>query len=216
MKVDKRELIYDATIALVKRVGISNVSVSKIAQEAGMGKGSIYYYVETKNDILDGIAQKTVRRILREYYDIVSSNEYGALDKMRLQFEVTAKETFLDGTENDLHVLFIQPDMYLHQRIKSAIMRYSVSALEDNIVEANAQGLLKSDNPKKSAELILMAMLMVFDGQLLPTQEMLDTMERMDYLSRVIEKSLSAPEGSLSFVTEVLTESRERRLRYGT
>ena len=44
-----------------------------------------------------------------------------------------------------------------------------------------------------------MTMLMVFDGELLPAQEKADTIERMDYLSGIIEKSLSAPEGSLRF-----------------
>jgi AcrR family transcriptional regulator len=210
VKVDKLELIYNATIALIKRVGIAEVSVSKIAKEAGIGKGSIYYYVESKNDILDGIAQKTVKRILDEYYTIVNGGEFGVLERMQLQFQVTANSKFLDGSENDMHVLFIQPDMYLHERLKSAIMKYFVASLENNIVEGTQLGIFKSDNPKKSAELILMAMLMVFDGQLLPTQEMLDTMERMDYLTKIIEKSLSAPEDSLTFVTKILLNRTEK------
>jgi AcrR family transcriptional regulator len=191
-------------------VGIAEVSVSKIAKEAGIGKGSIYYYVESKNDILDGIAQKTVKRILEEYYTIVNGGQYNVLERMQLQFQVTANSKFLDGSENDMHVLFIQPDMYLHERLKSAIMKYFVTTLENNIVEGTQLGIFKSDNPKKSAELILMAMLMVFDGQLLPTQEMLDTMERMDYLTKIIEKSLSAPEGSLTFVTKILLNRAEK------
>jgi hypothetical protein len=89
-------------------------------------------------------------------------------------------------------------------------MKYFVASLENNIVEGTQLGIFKSDNPKKSAELILMAMLMVFDGQLLPTQEMLDTMERMDYLTKIIEKSLSAPEDSLTFVTKILLNRTEK------
>jgi AcrR family transcriptional regulator len=212
LKVDKLELIYEATISLIKKGGISEVSVSKIAKEAGMGKGSIYYYVETKNDIFAGIAQKTIERIIKEYYEIIESNSLDVFEKMQTQFRVTATSTFSDGTENYLHTLFLQPDMYLHQRLESAIMKYSVAPLEKNIIEGTKQGIFTTDNPKKSAELIMMAMLMVFDGQLLPTQEMLDTMERMDYLAGVIEKSLSAPSGSLRFVTKILNEKREEEL----
>jgi AcrR family transcriptional regulator len=212
LKVDKLELIYEATISLIKKVGIAEVSVSKIAKEAGMGKGSIYYYVETKNDILDGIVQRTIERIIKEYYDTVENNNLDVFERMQTQFRVTSTSTFLDGTENYLHTLFLQPDMYLHQRLKSTIMKYSVAPLEKNIIEGTQKGIFTTDNPKKSAELIIMAMLMVFDGQLLPTQEMLDTMERMDYLATVIEKSLSAPKGSLTFVTSILNENREKGL----
>ncbi len=210
-KVDKLELIYDSTISLIKKVGIQEVSVSKIAKEAGIGKGSIYYYVETKNDILDGIAQKTVKRTIQEYHNLAENQQLDVFKKMKLQFQVIATPTFSDGSENYLHTLFIQPDMYLHERLKSAIMKYSVPVLENNILEGNLQGILKSDNPRKGAELITMSMLMVFDGQLLPTQEMLDTLERMDYLAGVIEKSLSAPEGSLRFVTGILLNSSRER-----
>lgn len=212
MKVDKLELIYDATMSLIKKFGISQVSVSKIAQEAGIGKGSIYYYVQTKNDILDGIAQRTVKRIIQEYNMIVSKNELDVFEKMKLQLKITATSTFLDGSHNDMHMLFIQPDMYLHQRLNASFMKYSVPILEQVIIEGIEKNVLKSDNPQKGAELIIMTMLMVFDGQLLPTKEKLDTIERMDYLSNIIEKSLSAPSGSLRVIESIFNNDKERNI----
>lgn len=199
MKNDKLKIIYDATIELIKELGISKVSVSKIAKKAGIGKGSIYYYVETKNDILDGIAKCTVKRIAQEYQTIVSKSNLDVFQKMKLLFDVTAAETFLDGSNNDMHILFNQSDMYLHQRLNSAFMKYLVPILEQIILEGTENNIFKSDNARKGAELIIMTMLMVFDGQLLPTQERLETLERMNYLSSIIERSLSAPKGSLRF-----------------
>lgn len=210
MKVDKLELIYDATISLIKRIGISKVSVSKIAQEAGIGKGSIYYYVETKNDIIDGIAQRAVKRIAYEYNTIISSKKLDVFQKIKLLFKITFNSNFLDNSENYVHVLFIQPDMYLHQRLNASFMKYLVPILEQIIIEGTEKKIFKSDNPCKGAELIIMTVLMVFDGQLLPTQEMIDTIERMDYLSGIIEKSLSAPEGSLRFIQNILNDNTER------
>lgn len=212
MKVDKLELIYDATMSLIKKFGISQVSVSKIAQEAGIGKGSIYYYVQTKNDILDGIAQRTVKRIIQEYNMIVSKNEFDVFEKMKLLLKITSTSTFLDGSHNDMHMLFIQPDMYLHQRLNASFMKYSVPILEQVIIEGIEKNVLKSDNPQKGAELIIMTMLMVFDGQLLPTKEKLDTIERMDYLSNIIEKSLSAPSGSLRVIESIFNNDKERNI----
>lgn len=203
MKTNKLELIYNATISLIKQFGVEQVSVSKIAKEAGIGKGSIYYYVETKGDIIDGIAVKTVQRIAQEYQLIVSQKNIDVFEKMKLLFSVTSNRTFTDGSNNDMHILFIQSDMYLHQRIDSAFMKYLVPILEDIILEGTNNGILKSDNPQKAAELIIMTMLMVFNGELLPAQERADTIERMDYLSGIIEKSLSAPNGSLRFIKSI-------------
>lgn len=199
MKTNKLELIYSATISLIKRLGIDQVSVSKIAKEAGIGKGSIYYYVETKNDIINGIAIQTVKRIVQEYQILVAQKDFNVFEKMKLLFNATSNRTFLDGSNNDMHILFIQPDMYLHQRLNSAFMKYLVPILENLLIEGTEKGIFQSTNPRKAAELIIMTMLMVFDGMLLPTQERLDTIERMNYLSDIIEKSLSAPEGSLRF-----------------
>ncbi|MGN1412473.1 MAG: TetR/AcrR family transcriptional regulator [Oscillospiraceae bacterium] len=203
MKTNKLELIYNATISLIKRLGIDQVSVSKIAKEAGIGKGSIYYYVDTKNDIINGIAIQTVKRIVQEYQLIVAQKDFNVFEKMRLLFNATSNRTFVDGSSNDMHILFIQPDMYLHQRLNSAFMRYLVPILENLLIEGTEKNILKSTNPRKAAELIIMTMLMVFDGKLLPTQERLDTIERMNYLSDIIEKSLSAPEGSLRFFDNI-------------
>lgn len=203
LKTNKLELIHNATISLIKQFGVEQVSVSKIAKEAGIGKGSIYYYVETKSDIIDGIAVKTVQRIVQEYQLIVSKKNIDVFEKMKLLFSVTSNRTFTDGSNNDMHILFIQSDMYLHQRIDSAFMKYLVPILKDIILEGTNNGILKSDNPQKAAELIIMTMLMVFNGELLPAQERADTIERMDYLSGIIEKSLSAPNGSLRFIKSI-------------
>lgn len=199
-KTDKLELIYDATLSLIKKSGMDAVSVSGIAKEAGMGKGSLYYYVETKNDILDGIAQKTVQRIVDEYQIRLPQEERNVFHKMNLLFCVTETNPFQDGSPNDMHVLFVQPDMYMHQRLNASFMRYLVPVLEGIILEGVQEGVIQSDNPQKAAELIIMTMLMVFDGQLLPDNERKNMMERMDYLADIIEKSLYAPKGSLHFI----------------
>lgn len=164
-----------------------------------MGKGSIYYYVKTKNEILDGIAQMTVERIVEEYHGRLQKREVDVFRKMNLLFHVTEVWRFQDGTSNDMHILFAQPDMYMHQRMNAAFMKYFVPLLEDIIVEGVQADIIQSDNPEKAAELIIMTMLMVFDGQLLPDNERKNVMERMDYLAGIIEKSLNAPRHSLHF-----------------
>jgi len=210
MKLDKHELIINAMISLIRRVGTEKVSVSSIAKEAGIGKGSIYYYFETKNDIIDEVAIQTIKRIIEEYYLVTQENNIQVFGKMRLLFKLTTTKTFLDGSENNMHLLFTQSDMYLHQRLNSASMKYMVPVLEKIIIEGIEHSFIKTDNPRKAAELIIMIMLIMFDGELLPTEEQINTVERIKYLSSIIEKNLSAPEGSLQFVADIFTHNFQR------
>ena len=50
--LNKREKILDAMQQLMTTADTRSITVSEIAQKAGIGKGSIYYYFPSKNDIL--------------------------------------------------------------------------------------------------------------------------------------------------------------------
>ena len=55
----KYEQILDALQSLLERKDLKNISVSEIAQTAGIGKGSIYYYFPSKDAILEALIQRT-------------------------------------------------------------------------------------------------------------------------------------------------------------
>lgn len=50
-----KQKIIDASIVLFSEAGFSGTPISKIAKEAGVSKGLIYNYFETKEDIVKGI-----------------------------------------------------------------------------------------------------------------------------------------------------------------
>ena len=58
----KYEKILDALQTLLEDRSIQTISVSEIAQTAGIGKGSIYYYFPSKNAILDALNPKKLRK----------------------------------------------------------------------------------------------------------------------------------------------------------
>ena len=55
---NKQNQILDALQALLRDKNIQNISVSEIAQAAGIGKGSIYYYFPSKDSILDALVER--------------------------------------------------------------------------------------------------------------------------------------------------------------
>lgn len=52
---NKRDLILDALQELMSGSSAQAISVSEIAQKAGIGKGSIYYYFSSKNEIIEAV-----------------------------------------------------------------------------------------------------------------------------------------------------------------
>lgn len=62
-KRDKREAILQAAWELIRHHGYSRVTISEIAREAGVGKGTAYLYFRSKRDIMLALVDKTNSRI---------------------------------------------------------------------------------------------------------------------------------------------------------
>ena len=54
-KTQKYDMILDALQSLLEQKDIQTISVSEIAQTAGIGKGSIYYYFPSKDAMLEAL-----------------------------------------------------------------------------------------------------------------------------------------------------------------
>ena len=51
-KITKRKSILEAAFRLFSRKGYSQTSIEELAREAGIGKGTVYSYFQTKRDIV--------------------------------------------------------------------------------------------------------------------------------------------------------------------
>ena len=57
----KYEKILNSLQQLLEQKNIQTISVSEIASNAGMGKGSIYYYFPSKNAILEALIKRNMK-----------------------------------------------------------------------------------------------------------------------------------------------------------
>ena len=64
-KTQKYDMILDALQSLLEQKDIQTISVSEIAQTAGIGKGSIYYYFPSKDAMLEAPSPGLYPRVLR-------------------------------------------------------------------------------------------------------------------------------------------------------
>lgn len=65
MKPDKRELILQAAAQVFGEKGFHTATVEEIAKRAGVGKGTIYQYFDSKEEIFNELHQWFIQRYLQ-------------------------------------------------------------------------------------------------------------------------------------------------------
>ena len=73
-KIDKREKILEAALKLFPREGFANTKVSHLAEEAGIGKGTIYSYFKRKEDIFFYFLQREYEKLIKKLTSIINSS----------------------------------------------------------------------------------------------------------------------------------------------
>ncbi len=76
--VKKEELvragILQAAEVVFRRFGVSKTTMEDIAREAGKAKSTLYYYFKSKDDVLDGMAQVQLERILARAREAIAAH----------------------------------------------------------------------------------------------------------------------------------------------
>lgn len=80
-KKKTQKAIVEAAITLFNENGYENTSIEQIAKAAGIGKGTVYGYFETKKDIIKGFCDYEIEKI---HWELVNNTDENAtiLDQM--------------------------------------------------------------------------------------------------------------------------------------
>lgn len=200
MKKDKKELILDAMEQLMAIMPYGEISVDSIARQAGIGKGSIYYYFKSKDEILYSLIEQSYRRAIREYFDIMrSETNASALEKIKHLFQSIIKEDFSGNEKNLLITLNLNEDLLLHSRMKYTAVREISPVLSELLVQGIREGSIKTDTPTESAEMIVAVLTFFLDDTLFP-QNKADIRSKLKILAGVLETCLQTEKGSFDFL----------------
>jgi AcrR family transcriptional regulator len=77
----------DAAADLFFRKGYGNTSVQDVADEVGILKGSLYYYIDSKDDLLARLIEETQSKNLEIVDEVEALTDLGPLDRLRLYLE---------------------------------------------------------------------------------------------------------------------------------
>ena len=89
---EKRAEILRRAADLFRRKGFFGSGMREIAEAAGMAPGALYYYFESKEDLLYACQRLTLRRLLATAHDVIASSQ-AAEDKVRAMVRSHLQET---------------------------------------------------------------------------------------------------------------------------
>lgn len=199
---NKRDLILDALQELMSDSSPQAISVSEIAQKAGIGKGSIYYYFPSKNDMLEAVIERSYSRVLDEGQALAAARDIGAVRKMELIYQACLDSSLELKRQVALTTFHEQQQSALiHQKFMGLLISRLEPILADIIKQGIQEGTFCCRHPKETARIILTVLTVTLDNSLSPTGNK-EIEGILEALKDILEKSLKVPKDMLLFLME--------------
>ncbi len=201
-KKEKYNKILDALQGLLESKEICSISVSEIAQKAGIGKGSVYYYFSSKEDILEALVERNYKKPIETAKNLTKQTDVSPFTRMAMIFQACRNSSSAFSAKNSLPSLSnTNEQALLHQKYISHL----VSELKPELTKIIEQGIETGDihfeYPSALAEIVLIILSVKLDNTIVPSKSQ-EIEETILGLIALLEKGTDNPKGSLNFLTE--------------
>ena len=188
----KQELLEIAYRLFITK-GYENTSVDEIIAEAGIAKGTYYYYFESKEQTLEEVIGMMIDKEIEAAGSIldvsvpVPQKIVGIIASIRPAPE-----------EHSIEGALMQPEnIIMHQKIKNRIVEKVDPLLTKVVEEGISQGIFSCDNIPERVRMMLVLSNEIFD-------ESDFTDKTIDVFIDITEKLLGAKENSMDFIRQLI------------
>lgn len=200
MKPDKKHLILDSMEQLMADESYADITVDSIAKKAGIGKGSIYYYFSSKDEILYSVIERSYRRAIHDYFENIKQDKnLSAVEKLKQLFHSMIKKDYGGNEKNLLVTLHLNEDMYLHHKMRCVAIQEIAPITAELISQGIAEGTVSTNRPKESAEIIVAVLTYILDDSVFPPDSG-DVVTRLKILADVFDTCLKTKPGTFAFL----------------
>lgn len=196
----KYDRILDALQELLEKKDLQTISVSEIAQTAGIGKGSIYYYFPSKDAILEALVERDYEKPLETAKHLARQTEVSPFTRMAMIFQACRNSSAEFRIRRNASTPVGVPEQcFIHQKYVSHLILELKPALTDIIRQGIDNGEIHFDRPAALAEIVLIVLAVKLDNTLVPSTPA-ETEETILGLISLLEKGTGNPSGSLNFL----------------
>lgn len=197
----KRDQILDAFRDLLESADIQHISVNSIAQKAGIGKGSIYYYFSSKDEILNALIKRTYAGVLELAKELVHQTDlsiYVRLAKITNAC-IAATGEFLRRSEAVRNKLESSERIYDSAYIHQQFMKHSIVDFKEVYTQIIQQeidkGTIQVGSAAEVAEIVLIVLTVKIDNTLSPSSDE-ETAKTLQALITLLERGTGHKDGA--------------------
>lgn len=192
----KQDLLNIAYRMFIEK-GYENTSVDDIITEAGIAKGTYYYYFESKEATLEAVIEMMIEKA-ENVAKAALMNPVSIPQKLAsvvYAFQPNKDEVVITD------VLERKENIVMHDKIGKKIVEVAVPILSDIVREGIAQGIFACTNVEERVKMLLIMSQNMFDYGAYSNKD-------IEVYVDMLEKSLGAKEGTMSFISEFLLEGQ--------
>lgn len=203
MKTGKYDIILDAAKELMcSKDSVADITVDMIAKQAGIGKGSIYYYFISKDEIIDAVIDQCYSVAIEDFIAEIKSHK-NSLEKLKLLFQSILSSELKDKSRNVIRELHLQNDIVTNYKLMMASIKVISPIVTELLVEGTEKGELHAEFPEESSRMIIAMLTFLRDNYFFPNSDE-NRLRSLKLYSQILETCLKTKPGSFDFLTQPL------------
>lgn len=153
----RREQVLEVAARMFFERGFESTTTQEIGAELGLLKGSVYYYISTKEDLLFEIIEQ-YHEATSEYFDRIVESDDGPVEKLRKLVITETAHTATHITRSSLFYTEWRSLSSEHQQVIIAERRRHEAAVAEWITTAQAAGDIRAELDPKLTTLAILGM----------------------------------------------------------
>jgi len=200
---DERRLeIIQAAEQLFMSQGYNNTTIVHILRKVGIAKGTLYYYFQSKEEILDAIVEMYIAQGVKAAEALLANSSLGAHEKLRLM--ISAQSFEQDDKDEVIKHLHQASNAELHIKSITETIKVIAPMIAKVIQQGIEEGIyrIETNNALEVVEFLLVGSQFLLDIGIFDwnAQQLL---KRAETFQSIIERVLHAEPGSFSYITEM-------------
>ena len=159
-----KDAIYEAAIEILKTHGVDGLTMERVAETAGVAKGSLYNHFGNKNELIEFIYVKTVEPVRLVFDDVVEKN-ISAVEKLEILLRnwfdyFTSNRGIFDFLFNNIRIIDVADTC--KKSYRAEVIKNAATIFEQGI----AEGTFRHVHTSRAAEMFVGAIITTSEQEL--------------------------------------------------
>lgn len=150
---NRKDIILDVAENLFYDRGYDNTSTAEIIKKSDIARGTLYYYFEKKEDILDAVIERKGERVFANAKRIAFNKNLPPDD--RLIGALAAMRRDSNEEDEELERVHAPQNALMHQKINAYILKNATPFLTEIVKDGVKEKIFNTQYPEECVEMIL-------------------------------------------------------------